>query len=134
MLRKSQLNKGGKEVKKRYLIAVDGTQKFILAECWDEEEFPSRHPKWQEEPQYYVYVLEAKLVFPNGLVLPLMSEFLDNSYGEITDKQDCELKAFKRFATRLHQYFPRMPITLLLDGIYANGPVLALCRKYHWNL
>lgn len=120
-------------VKKRYLIAIDGTQKFTSEECWGEE-YLQRHNKGQdEEPQYYVYLLEAKLVFPNGLVLPLMSEFLNNTLDEVTNKQDCELKAFKRLAERLHQHFPKLPITVLLDGLYANGPVMALCRKYRWE-
>lgn len=120
-------------VKKRYLIAIDGTQKFTSAECWGKE-YLRRHTKGQdEEPQYYVYVLEAKLVFPNGLVLPLMSEFLNNTLDEVTNKQDCELRAFKRLAERLHRHFPKLPITVLLDGLYANGPVMALCRKYHWE-
>jgi hypothetical protein len=120
-------------VKKQYLIAIDGTQKFTLRECWGEE-YLQRHTKGQDEgPQYYVYLLEAKLVFPNGLVLPLMSEFLNNTLDEVTNKQDCELKAFKRLAERLHRHFPRLPITVLLDGLYPNGPVMALCRKYRWG-
>jgi len=72
-------------------------------------------------------------VFPNGLVLPLMSEFLDNTIDKVTDKQDCELKAFQRLAARLHRHFPKLPITVLLDGLYPNGPVMALCRKYRWE-
>jgi hypothetical protein len=51
-------------------------------------------------------VLEAVLVFTNGMVLPLMSEFLENS-EELSAvenyekwKQDCELKAFHRLAKR----------------------------------
>ncbi|HAL65395.1 MAG TPA: DDE transposase family protein [Bacteroidales bacterium] len=120
-------------VKKQYLIAIDGTQKFTLNECWGKE-YLKRHMKGQEEEaQYYVYLLEAKLVFPNGLVLPLMSEFLDNTIDQVTDKQDCELKAFKRLTARLHQHFPKLPITVLLDGLYSNGPVMALCRKYRWK-
>jgi len=29
----------------------------------------------EDKYQYYVYVLEAVLIFSNGMVLPLMSEF-----------------------------------------------------------
>lgn len=121
-------------LRRRYLIAIDGTQKFTLRECWGEE-YLKRHTKGQgnEETQCYVYLLEAKLVFPNGLVLPLMSEFLINTLDEVTNKQDCELKAFKRLVKRLHQNFPKLPITVLLDGLYPNGPVMALCRKYRWE-
>lgn len=119
-------------VKKRYLIAVDGTQKFVTETCLSEEQL-HRKPGGKEEPEYYVYLLEAKLVFPNGLVLPLMSEFLDNTVDEVSSKQDCELKAFYRLAARLKAAFPRLPVTLLLDGLYANGPVMALCRKNRWE-
>jgi len=31
------------------------------------------------------------------------------------------------------EYFPRLPILVLLDGLYADGPVLDLCRRYHWQ-
>jgi hypothetical protein len=68
------------------------------------------------------------------MTIPLLSEFLDYGEGDQQrSKQDCELKAFYRLAERLKEYFPRLPILLLLDGLYANGPVLELCRHYHWQ-
>lgn len=118
-------------VNKRYLVAVDGTQKYVTGQQWAEEQL-HRAVKEQGD-QYYVYVLEAKLVFPEGFVLPLMSVFLDNTVDEVTTKQDCELKAFQRLAAKLNRHFPRLPVTLLLDGLYANGPVMALCRKNRWE-
>ena len=48
-------------------------------------------------------------------------------------KQDCERNAFYRLAARLKAYFPRLPILLLLDGLYPNGPLLAICRGYGWQ-
>lgn len=120
-------------VKKRYLIAIDGTQKFTLNECWGEE-FLHRHTKGkEEEPQYYVYLLEAKFIFPNGMVLPLMSQFCDNTVDQVSTKQDCELKAFRRLAERLRLAFPKLAITLLLDGLYPNGPIMNICRKNKWE-
>jgi hypothetical protein len=76
--------------------------------------------------------LEAKLVTRNGWVLSLMTEFIENP-GEHPTKQDCELKAFYRLADRLKQYFPRLPLCLLLDGLFAGGPTFALCRRYGWK-
>ena len=61
------------------------------------------------------------------MVIPLLSEFLEYEQGA------CELRAFKRLATRLKTYFPRLPLLLLLDGLYANGPVMEQCRNYHWQ-
>ena len=80
----------------------------------------------------YLYVLEASLCFRNGMVIPLMSEFLEYESGDGEPrKQDCESKAFHRLAARIKQAFPRLPIVLLLDGLYPNGPIMERCRSYH---
>jgi hypothetical protein len=36
-------------------------------------------------------------------------------------------------ALRLKQHFPRLPICLLLDGLFAGGPTFSICEKYHWK-
>ena len=123
-------------ISKCHPIAIDGTQKLVRdgdkgAEEWLERWFKARDGK---NIQRYVYVLEANLVFHNGLTLPLLSEFLSHVEGDPDDqKQDCELKAFQRLAKRLKDYFPRLPIMLLLDGLYPNGPLIELCRSYGWQ-
>jgi hypothetical protein len=81
---------------------------------------------------YYHPVLEAKWVAANGLAFSVMTEFIENP-GEKPTKQDCELKAFYRLAERLKQRFPRLPICLLLDGLFAGGPTFALCEEYRWK-
>jgi len=119
-----------------YPIAIDGTQKLVRRDQVSEQWLQRRknREKENESIQYYVYVLEATLSFQNGLTLPLMSEFLNYAEGDISnDKQDCELKAFTRLAKRLKTAFPRLPIMILLDGLYPNGPVLQMCRQYHWQ-
>jgi hypothetical protein len=118
-----------------YTIAIDGTQKFISHELWDERLQQRVFGSGDDSiTQYYVYVLEANLVFSNGMSLPLLSEFLDYSQGDTAaKKQDCELRAFKRLAEKLKKYFSHLPITLLMDGLYANGPAMAQCVAYHWN-
>ena len=127
---------------RRYLIAqcypraIDGTQKLVRCGQWLGEEWLGRRHQTAdgERVQQYVYVLEANLVFHNGVSLPLLSEFLNYAEGEPDDhKQDCELKAFYRLTARLKAYFPRLPILLLLDGLYPNGPLMALCRQYQWQ-
>jgi len=124
-----------------YPVGIDGSQKLAFSSLWDEHLLQRRTgPKVDpdsDEPQTYqysVYVLEASLCFRNGMVIPLMSEFLDYQQGDGEQrKQDCESKAFHRLAARIKQAFPRLPILLLLDGLYANGPILERCRSYHWN-
>jgi len=124
---------------KRYLVAVDGTQKYVMDECWDERYLRRKIRGKDGEYQYYAYVLETVLIFSNGMVLPLMSIFLENNAeleaieNDEEWKQDCELKAFYRLAKRLKQEFPKLPFTLLLDGLYANGPVMEVCRKNKWE-
>jgi hypothetical protein len=81
---------------------------------------------------YYHNVLEAKLVTPTGLVFSLMSEFIEN-LGPHPTKQDCELRAFYRLAARLKARFPRLPILLVMDSLFAGGPTFALCQQYHWR-
>jgi len=125
--------------KNRYLVAIDGTQKYVMDECWDERYLRRKVRGKDGEYQYYAYVLEAVMIFTNGMILPLMSEFLENNAElEVIEndeewKQDCELKAFHRLAKRLKQEFPKLSFTLVLDGLYANGPVMQLCRKNKWE-
>ena len=81
---------------------------------------------------YSTQVLEAVLVCSNGMVIPLLSEWIAND-GEKYDKQDSELKAFKRLAIRLKKYFPRLSICILSDGLYTNVAMMDVCRQYGWN-
>jgi hypothetical protein len=119
-----------------YPVAIDGTQKLVRCGQWQAEQWLERRRETAEgeHVQQYVYVLEANLVFHNGVTLPLLSEFLNYAEGDPDDhKQDCELKAFYRLTARLKAYFPRLPILLLLDGLYPNGPLMALCHHYGWQ-
>jgi len=118
-----------------YLIAIDGTQKLVRRllpdEPWLQRQVGAEDNKWT---QYYVYVLEANLVLSNGITIPLMSEFLDYHKGDSQrEKQDCEQRGFFRLTERLKAAFPHLPITLLLDGLFATGPVMSHCRGYGWH-
>ncbi|MFH1435117.1 MAG: transposase family protein [Pseudomonadota bacterium] len=122
----------------KYMVAIDGTQKMVSMDRLSPEWLERHVGKDENEEgktQYYVYVLEATLVFPNGISIPLMSEFLDYEKGDKDrSKQDCEQRAFHRLAPRLKALFPRLSIMVLLDGLYPNGPVMEACaRKYHWD-
>jgi hypothetical protein len=81
---------------------------------------------------YYHPVLEAKLVTSNGFAFSVMTEFIENHSDRAT-KQDCELKAFYRLAKRLKTRFPRLPILLSMDGLFAGGPTFDLCQSYGWK-
>lgn len=112
-----------------FVIAVDGTGRLT---------FPERHcpncltATHHGKTIYYHPVLEAKLVLANGFAFSVMTEFIENP-GEHPTKQDCELKAFYRLAKRLKQAFPRLPICLSLDSLFAGGPVMRICEEYSWK-
>ncbi len=120
-----------------YPVSIDGSQKFARDSLWAES-CSERNVRVKEgkEPkkQFYVYVLEASLTFYDGMTIPLMSEFADyvEGYTE-SEKQDCEQKAFKRLAKRIKKNFPRLKIMVLLDGLYANGPIIEVIKKYNWD-
>jgi hypothetical protein len=112
-----------------YLIAIDGTGRLVYTERHCEQCLTQTH---HGQTLYYHPVLEAKLVTPNGFAFSVMTEFIENP-GEHPTKQDCELKAFYRLTERLKQRFPRLPMCLTLDGLYAGGPTFARCERYGWK-
>lgn len=88
-----------------YVVAIDGTQKWSGDWMFDPKLLTRTHH--DGKTTYRVYVLEAALVGPKGIAIPLMSEFCENDpeAGE-QKKQDCELKAFYRLSARLKSFFP----------------------------
>lgn len=100
--------------------------------------YPRRHcPNCLTQKQngktiYYHLVLEAKLVTANGFAFSVMTEFIENPHEGVA-KQDCELKAFYRLASRLKARFPRLPVLVTGDGLYACGPVFRICDSYNWK-
>ena len=64
-----------------------------------------------------------------GMVFSIASEFIENNNPNAS-KQDCELKAFYRLLPRLRQDFPKLPLVLLLDSLFAGAPTFELCKKY----
>ena len=102
-----------------WMVAIDGT-------------LQDRGRNTPQDMARYRYVVEAKLVGPEGTMFALMTEFADVR-DPIRDKEDCELKAFQRLAKRLHTEFPRLAICLLMDGLYPVQCVFDLCRDYGWS-
>lgn len=92
----------------------------------------------EETTTYFHSVLEAKIVLGDSLVISLASEFIENE-GEDTErqrlmgaekyKQDCETKAFMRLAAKIKQAFPRLPICILGDSLYASEKVFQICDE-----
>ena len=130
--------------KKKWLVIVDGTQLYCGQRKLNEHclERCCNKGTDKEITLYHRDVLEAKIFFGEKLVASIGSEFIENngedrkrqekmSAEEI--KQDCETKAFTRLAGRIKKRFPRLPILLLADSLYASKPVMDLCREYKWE-
>ncbi len=112
-----------------FIVAIDGTGTINF----DHRHCPHCLTRTHKgKILYYHPVLEAKLLTSNGFAFSLMTEFIENPGDKVT-KQDCELKAFYRLAERLKIRFPRLPILLSLDGLFAGGPTFDLCRRYAWK-
>jgi hypothetical protein len=112
-----------------FLVTIDGTGTLTFSERHCPQCLTMTH---HGHTTYYHPILEAKLVTRDGFVFSLMTEFIENPSQHPT-KQDCELKAFYRLADRLKQRFPRLPICLLLDGLFAGGPTFSICQQYRWK-
>jgi hypothetical protein len=119
-----------------YVLAVDATGMLVYHDRHCPHCLTKKHKNGKTT--YYHPVLEAKIVTPTGLVFSLMSEFIENpdddpARTEQQRKQDCETKAFYRLARRLHARFPRLPLLLVMDGLYATGPVFRIGAQYRWK-
>jgi hypothetical protein len=115
-----------------YNVAIDGSG----MQSYEYEPYPGCPYKEFKSGKkvWTVYVLEAKLLTDNGFALSLMTEWIENPKGGAFVKQDSELKAFKRLTARLKKEFPRLPVMLLLDGLYPNNTVFNIAREYSYKL
>ncbi len=120
---------------KYWQIIVDGTQLYRSREALDKKSLYCVHNKGTEEEyrENYYYVLEAKLVLHPGIVVSLATEFVENEEGEEAEKQDCERKACWRLMRRLKKEFPRLPICLSADSLYACEGFFRRCEESHWK-
>jgi hypothetical protein len=117
-----------------WLIIVDGTQLFCFKERHCEHCLTKTTGKGTDEEKtiYYHQVLEAKLVLDDDMVVSIATEFIENPKENPT-KQDCELNTFKRLAQSLKAIFPRLPICLMGDSLYACQSVFEICKKNNWE-
>jgi len=120
---------------KYWCIAIDATGLFSFHERHCEhclkKEFRDKETGKVEKEVYYHNVLEAKLV-AGDMVFSIATEFIENE-DENVSKQDCEIKAFKRLAEKLKKKYPRLPICILGDSLYACEPVFEICDSNKWK-
>jgi hypothetical protein len=117
-----------------WLVIVDATQLFSFKERHCEHCLTQTFNKGTEGEKtiYYHQVLEAKLVLGDDLIVSIATEFIENP-AENPTKQDCELNSFKRLAWSLKKMYPRLPICLLADSLYACESVFKICKTNKWE-
>lgn len=141
----SAMNRWRARFLKHWLVIVDATQMYsgkrrINDKCLERH---FNRGTDEETVNYHCDVLEAKIYFGEKLIVSIGSEFIENN-GEDAErqknmsaeeeiKQDCETKAFKRLAERIRKKYPRLPITLLADSLYASETVMDICRENSWE-
>ena len=118
---------------KYYHIVIDGTglatsRKKYNKNCLVKNKTDKKGVEYQE---YSTYVLEAKLVV-GEMVFSIGSEFIENE-EENVDKQDCEIRAFKRLAKKIKEEYPRLKIIISGDALYASKPVMDICKEKGWK-
>ena len=100
------------------LMALDGLWYYSSQEIQCEH---CLHKTRAGETTYYHSVVAGAIVRPgNNAVLPVMAEPITNKDGE--EKQDCELKAGKRWLSAYGQEYEWLKVTLLGDDLYCNQP------------
>lgn len=119
---------------KYWQIVLDGTGLCSSRKELDGKSLYKVHNKGEEDEyrEYCYYVLEAKLVLRENIVVSIMSEFVDNE-GKELEKQDCERKAASRLMKKLKEAFGRLPICISADSLYVSERMLKECKEKGWK-
>lgn len=133
LVRGKQFNRG-RLIGKYWRVILDGTGLFYFKEKHCENCLCTT--KKAEDGKilklYYHKVLEAKIVLSDKVVISLETEFIENE-NENVSKQDCETNAAKRLLARLKKEYPRLPVCIQGDALYATEPMMRLCRENSWH-
>jgi hypothetical protein len=106
-----------------YLVSIDGTGYFSSDSIHCDNCCVKHHAGGKIS--YYHQMLSAVMVHPGfKQVFPLALEPIMKQDGSA--KNDCERNAAMRLLKRIRISHPHMKITVLLDALYANGPLINL--------
>lgn len=120
---------------KYWRVILDGTGLFYFKEKHCENCLCTvrKTEDGKKTKMYYHKVLEAKIVLSDNIVVSIGTEFIENE-SENVSKQDCETNAAKRLLEKIKKDYPRLPICIQGDALYAAEPIMEMCKeKYHWE-
>ena len=109
-----------------YVLVVDGSVKEKCRQGFHEG------GKSSTGDARYRYVLQCSVIGPEGTLFPLMHEEMD-VHNPQTEKEDCELKSFQRLSQRLKKEFPKLPLCLVADALYAGQAIVVICQQFDWK-
>jgi len=93
----------------------------------------TKNKKGESKIKYYKNVLEAKIVV-GKIVISIDTEWIENSeINNESQKQDCEINAFKRTAPRIKKNYPKLIFIITGDALYATTPMINICKEYKWH-
>jgi predicted nucleic acid-binding Zn-ribbon protein len=115
---------------KSYLVAVDASGVHSSKEEMEGAVFKCSKGR---SVTYLRIILEAKIITSTGFAISIASEWIQNPTDEEFDKQDCELKAFKRLSEKIKKFFPRLGICIVADGLYPSETFMQTCKEYGWS-
>ena len=95
----------------------------------------------EDENTYWLHAfVNLAFILPGGLQLPIYVYALKAKQlqgqefsSDETHKQQCELQAAHEIFPLIKKQFPRLAITLLTDSLYANEPLIRLCKDLGWS-
>ena len=134
LIRGKHFNRGRLQGK-YWRVILDGTGLFYFKEkhCSNCLCTTKRLDDGKKVKMYYHKVLEAKIVLSENIIISLGTEFIENEREDVS-KQDCEINAAKRLLRKIKKEYPRLPICIQGDALYATEPFMKLCREeYHWE-
>ena len=118
------------KLKDYYLMPIDGTGLFYSGKCGCEDCCIKNEGKKNEA--FYHNILGGCIVHPDQkTVIPFAPEAIVRQDG--STKNDCEKNAIKRYLAHVKREHPQLKLIILLDGLYADNPTIALIKKYGWH-
>lgn len=90
-----------------------------------------------KEKTYWLHTfVNVAVILPGGVQLPLYVHPLKaeqlkehETASDDQHKQECELQAAKELLPKIMKIFPKIHFVLLADSLYANEPLIALCKR-----
>ncbi|CVI71268.1 hypothetical protein NDGK_02162 [Clostridiales bacterium CHKCI001] len=116
----------GRLLGKYWRVILDGTGLYYFKEKHCENCLVTKID-WKDgktQTRYYHKVLEAKLVLSDRIVISLGTEFIENGEETVT-KNDCELNVARCLLDQIKKEYPRLPICIQGDALYAAGSIMS---------